>query len=174
MELERLVAAPTRSLSNQQRRDQKSQRLVMVRRWWSSGLEVDAIHRMCLVHFKVSGAAAKRLLHAVADQLDDEADAYEQIPAHHVRHRHRARFEDLYRVCLDNGSLAAAERCLRALAEIDGVFRPRHEEDNTRPVVPVHQQGARTLSNEDLARLLEEGGEVVIDVPFSSDEEAAE
>lgn len=166
-----LVRAPTRSLTNAQRRAQKSARLVMLRRWWASGFEIESIRQMAHAHFDITDAAITRLLRAVADAIDAEAEAYEQVPDHLIRHRHRIRFEQHYRRCVDKGAWAAAERCLRALAELDGAFRVR-DDDGPKLVVSIHQQGARFMTDEQLAaRLLaDDDDDFAIDVPLEADE----
>lgn len=164
-ELAFLLSAKSRDLSGTQRREQKDVRLLQLRRWWASGFELPAIKRLAMKKFDISPAAINSLLTALVDLIDTEAEAWESTPQHLVRHRHRLRLEDLYRRASDAGSLAVAERCLRALADLDGAFRQR-EDDAGKPIVSIHVQGARTMSDEELAEGLRSGAERIIDVPM--------
>lgn len=169
-----LIATPYKKLTNPQRKQQRAARVLMIRRWWAAGFEVDAIRRLAAVRFQANPRTIETLLGQVADDLDIEAEAYEQLPEHQIRHRHRVRIEDLYRRCIDEGKLSAAERCLRALAELDGVFKARQPNGDplVKHILPMEKQGARMIPRDQMAEFLlrddndDEDG-IVIDVPIT-------
>lgn len=167
-----LIRHKTRTLTNAQRRAQKETRLMMIRRWWAIGFEVPRIRQLAAARFDCSDSVIGKLLRAVVEDLDAEAEAYEKVPDHHIRHRHRVRIEELYRQALDKGQLSVAERCLRLLTQLDGMLH-RHDDDAPALVVSRAQQGARVMTDEQLAAVLvDESDEgMIIDVPVDADDE---
>lgn len=138
--------------------------MIMIRRWWAAGLEVETIERMCSVHLQLTTRATNRLLRDAVELIELEADEYENLPDHHKRHRHRLRLENLLRVALEKGNLSVAHRCIRDLGHLDGSFKAADEDDPG--IVPLRQQGARRMTNEQLAQVLTTGKELIIEVPL--------
>jgi len=164
--LDILVASPTRQLSNAQRKQQRRERLEMVRQWWAAGFEEAALMKLCIAKFQVRDAMALKLLHACVALLDEEAEAWDGEPIHAVRHRHRVRMTlILQRAMGKNGSLAVAERCARSLAQLDGVFR--QDTDRDEHFLPIGNQAARLIGVDELARTANGGEPLVIDVPVT-------
>lgn len=165
-----LVAMPSRKLSAAQRRHRQEARLAMIRQWWASGFPVAKVRRMARTIFQIKDDRAQALLEQVVQDIEDEAEIYEQIPAHIIKHRHRVRLEHFYRWCIAEGHPSPAERALRMLATMDGVFEVRTDDMPTL-VVPISQQGARMLDDDELMKLLQSKGDqtVTVDVPMAEE-----
>lgn len=166
-----LVATPTRGLAHWMRAAQKRERLAMLRQWWAAGFDEDAVLRMGMAHFVLPPSAVTNLIKELVDLIDDEADAWESQDKHQIRHRHRIRFTQLYQRAVKANQFSVAERAARALAQLDGAFKLNDANDEL--VKTVHQQGARILSDSDVARLLT-GEAEKIDVAVPTEPEQAD
>lgn len=165
-----LVALPTKSLSNWKRSAQLRERLNLMRQWWGAGFEEDGILRLAMKTFVLPELSCRHLMRLFAEQLDTEADAWDLEPVHVLRHRHRVRLTHVYQLAVKEKTLTVAVRAAKHLADLDDVFS-RPEDEAVRQQLSIHQQGARLLTNEQIAGLLTgKTNQVVIDVPSEPEE----
>lgn len=160
-----LVAAPANILNPADRRRQRHARLEMVRRWWAFEMPPDQVVRMGMTHFRVAASTVTALLRTVQGDMEEEANAADSTPFHIVRQQHRSRFLLVFSVAMQTGKLSTAERAARSLAQMDGVMVA--DEDAPKGNIPVAQQGARGLTDEDLLEILTSGSPRVVEVPFT-------